>query len=90
MLGTTGRESVKIWIKVLQCFGYVWFTLAGILIFMGIIGVWMKSGFSGVQALLSPFNIINWLVTVITLAPGIGALMWAEKLQFKISKISNI
>lgn len=30
----------------------------------------------------SPFlNIINWLVTVITLAPGLGALAWAEKLK---------
>ena len=85
-----GRESVKIWIKILQGFGYVWLILAGILIFMGIIGVWIKSGFSGVQAILSPFNIINWLVMVITLAPGIGALMWAEKLQIKTNKISNI
>lgn len=90
MLDTTGRESVRIWIKILQGFGYVWLILAGILIFMGIIGVWIKSGFSGVQAILSPFNIINWLVMVITLAPGIGALMWAEKLQIKINKISNI
>jgi len=90
MLDTTGRESVRIWIKILQGFGYVWLILAGILIFMGIIGVWIKTGFSGVQAILSPFNIINWLVMVITLAPGIGALMWAEKLQIKINKISNI
>lgn len=81
---------MKIWIKVLKGFGYVWLTLASILIAIGIIGVWVKSGFSAVQALLSPFNIVNWLVTAITLAPGIGALMWAEKLQIKISKASNL
>ena len=76
---------MKIWIKVLKGFGYGWLTLAGVLIFIGIIGVWMKSGFSGVQELLSPFNIANWLVSIITLAPGIGAIMWAEKLQCKVS-----
>jgi hypothetical protein len=76
---------MKIWIKVLKGFGYVWLTLAGIVIFVGIVGVWMKSGFSGVQELLSPFNILNWLVTVVTLAPGIAALMWAEKLQTKLN-----
>ena len=75
---------MKIWIRILKGFGYVWLTLAGILIVIGIVGVWMKSGFSGVQELLSPFNILNWLVTVITLAPGIAALMWAEKLQAKL------
>lgn len=75
---------MKLWIKVLKGFGYVWLTLAGILIFVGIVGVWMKNGFSGVLELLSPFNILNWLVTVITLAPGIAALMWAEKLQAKL------
>lgn len=44
----------------------------------------MSEGFSGVQRLLSPFNISNWIVTVITLAPGIGALIWADKIKDKI------
>lgn len=43
----------------------------------------MKEGFSGVQELLSPFNVINWIVTVVTLAPSLGALLWAKKLQEK-------
>jgi hypothetical protein len=71
------------WIKILRVFGYVWIVLASIFILIGISGVWMKSGFSGVQELLSPFNIANWLVTAATLAPGIGALMWADKLKAK-------
>jgi len=70
----------------LKGFGYVWLTLACIFIFIGIIGVWMKSGFSGVQELLSPFNFANWLVTLITLAPGFGALIWAQKLQTKVNR----
>ena len=76
---------MKIWIKILNGFGYVWLILAGIAIFIGIIGVWMKSGFSAVQDLLSPGNVINWLVTVVTLAPGIAALAWAKKLEAKLN-----
>lgn len=68
-------------VKALRAFGYVWLVLAGLLILVGIIGVWMKEGFGGVQTLLSPFNIANWFVTVLTLAPGIAALMWADKIE---------
>ena len=74
---------MKFWIFTSKVLGYIWLLLAGILILMGIGGVWMKEGFSGVQDLLSPFNVVNWLVTVATLAPGIGLLMLSEKLQSK-------
>jgi hypothetical protein len=77
---------MRIWVVVLKAFGYIWLTLASILIFVGIVGVWMKEGFSGVQSLLSPFNIINWVLTVLTLAPGIGALALGSKVQDKIGK----
>ena len=80
---------MSIGIKVLRGFGYVWLVLASIFILIGISGVWMKSGFSGVQELLSPFNIVNWLVTMATLAPGIGALMWADKLQANAGNVKT-
>jgi hypothetical protein len=67
-------------IKALRVFGYVWLILACLLILIGIGGVWMKEGFGGVQELLSPFNLANWFVTVLTLAPGIAALMWANRI----------
>lgn len=79
---------MKLWITVLKVFGYIWVTLAAILILVGVVGVWMKGGFSAVQELLSPFNIVNWVVMVIALAPGIAALMWAEKLSQK--QASNV
>lgn len=64
--------------------GYVWLIIAGIVIFIGIIGVWMKAGFHGVQELLSPFNIANWITTVITLVPGIVLLVLSDKLKQRI------
>lgn len=80
---------MRAWIAVLKAFGYVWIVLAAILILAGIVGVWMKGGFSAVLELLSPFNVVNWVVTVITLAPGIGALMWAEKLSQRQANAKN-
>jgi hypothetical protein len=74
---------MKVWIFLLRGFAYIWLTAAALLIFVGIVGTWMKGGFSAVQNLLSPFNIANYIITVITLAPGLGALFWAEKLKEK-------
>lgn len=74
---------MKFWATTCEVIGYIWLVLAGLLIFAGIIGVWMNEGFSGVQDLLSPFNVENYIVTAITLAPGIGLLMLSDKLQSK-------
>jgi hypothetical protein len=74
---------MRIWIIVLRIFGYTWLVLAGLIITAGIIGVWIKEGFSGVQNLLSPLNVINYVVTLITLAPGLGAIISAKKLEEK-------
>jgi hypothetical protein len=77
------EQRMKVWIILLKGFAYVWLTAAVVLILVGILGTWMKGGFSAVQDLLSPFNIANYVVTIITLAPGLGALVWAEKLKAK-------
>src|SRR3989442_5008155 len=79
-LGLT-ESRMKVWIALLKVFGYIWLTAAVLLILAGIAGTWMKGGFSAVQDLLSPFNVVNWIVTVVTLAPCLGALAWAEKLK---------
>ena len=71
---------MRIWVIILKALGYLRLTLAFILILVGIVSIWMKEGFSGVQSLLSPFNIINWILTVLTLAPGLGALALVSKL----------
>jgi hypothetical protein len=67
-----------------QVLGYLWLAVAGVMIVMGIIGVGIKGGFSVVQKLLSPFDLPNLVVTLITLAPGIGLLLIADILRQKI------
>jgi len=75
---------MKVWIVLLKVFGYIWLTAAVLLILAGIAGTWMKGGFSAVQELLSPFNVVNWIVTVITLAPGLGALAWPRNSRRRV------
>ncbi len=77
---------MKIWIALLRGLGFLWITLGAVLIIVGIVGTWMQGGFSAVQELMSPFNFKNYLAIVITLAPGMAALFWADKLAAKKSR----
>ena len=74
---------MKIWIAVLKWFGFGWIALGCIAIIMGIVGTWMNGGFAAVQELMSPLNFQNSAAVLITLAPGLGALYWADKLAAK-------
>ena len=66
--------------------GWVWLVLAALLILAGTIGIWMSKGFHGVQELLSPFNVSNYLVMFITIAPGVSLLMLSEKITKQSSR----
>ncbi len=77
---------MKMVIKIIRGLGYVWVVLASLFIFSGIIGTFMSEGFAGVMDLLSPFNVTNYLITIITLAPGLYLLVWADKLQERKGK----
>ena len=77
------RVCMKASIVLLKVLGYIWLTAAALLILAGIAGTWMKGELFAVQELLSPFNVVNWIVTVITLTPGLVALALAEKLKAK-------
>lgn len=41
--------------------------------------VW-RSGLRRCPGTTEPVQLANWYVTALTLAPGVGALMWADKL----------
>ena len=74
---------MSFWAGFCKILGYIWLVIAALIILTGIAGVWMTDGFSGVQRVLSPFNVANWIVTIITLAPGLGLLWLANKLRQK-------
>jgi hypothetical protein len=44
------------------------------------VSMWHAEGFTKVQEIFSPFNLINFLFTLATLSPGIGAYLLADNL----------
>jgi hypothetical protein len=77
-------------IGALRIFGIAWLALGSLLILAGIAGTFMSEGFGAVQALMSPFNVINYVAIAVTLAPGIGALMWSDKLKQKRGSSASV
>ena len=77
-------------VKIIRISGYVLIGAACALILSGLYGIYIKEGFGGVQQTLSPFNVINWLFTAATLAPGYGLIFFANRLEKrKNSKVQN-
>ena len=74
---------MKFLAKVTKVFGYILICLAGAFLSFRTGVVWINEGFSAVQDLLSPYNIVNFIFTVSILAPGYGLLILSEKLKNK-------
>lgn len=66
---------------VILFLGRAWLVLAVIFIGVGLLGIAWKDGLWAVAQVLSPFNVKNFIVTVITLAPGFLLIWWAGKLR---------
>jgi len=79
---------VRWFAKMLKLLGYVVLYLGIAFILVGIISTWWFEGFGAVQEILSPFNVVSYLVIVATLAPGIFLIWVSGKLEEK-SKIGE-
>ena len=76
-----GIFIVNLFIKVLRIVANIWIYAIGILIVICGIFILINQGFVVFRQTFSPFNIINWLVVLISFSPGIGALKLAERLE---------
>ncbi|GER02317.1 hypothetical protein JCM17845_29400 [Iodidimonas gelatinilytica] len=69
--------------RVLTIFIYAWSGLFVLANLLGIIGQFYLHGFSGgltyIQEIYSPFNVINYVVSIVVLSPAFGAYYWREK-----------
>ena len=65
--------------KTIRVLGGTYLVLALAFIVFNYGAIWYFQGFWALTEILSPFNIINWIVTVATLLPGILLLVWADK-----------
>lgn len=73
--------------RALTIFISVWIGLFVLANALGIVGQFYMHGFTGglayIQEIYSPFNIVNYIVMVITLLPAFGAYQWREKRRAK-------
>lgn len=69
--------------KVLQVVGVGWLIVAGLVIVLGYGMVLWQQGFWALAEMLSPWNIINYVVVMLTLAPGVAILMVADRMKAK-------
>jgi hypothetical protein len=68
-------------IKLLRVFAAVWLTLGIFVIIASRVAIALKQGFGVMLETTSPFNVINFLVIVVLLGPGLLALGLAKKLE---------
>lgn len=67
--------------KTLRTVGLVWCYAVAALIALSLAWIAYRQGFGQVQEIMSPFNVANYIVTIIALAPGLACLWGAEKLK---------
>jgi chorismate mutase len=67
--------------RFLITIGRIWLYVAAFLILLSYVSILVDDGFGELAAILSPFNVWNWLAVVITFLPGIGLLELGKKLD---------
>lgn len=73
--------------KALRVVGTVYLVLAALFIAANYALIWWFQGFWKLTEIVSPFNVINWLVTLVTVAPGLLLLAWAGRRERKASAV---
>lgn len=68
-------------VRLIRYLGFGLLGVGGSVVMIGTAAVWWFHGFGAVQDLLSPFNIINWIMVLVALAPGLGLLYVADRLE---------
>ena len=72
--------------KALRIIGKVYLWLAVAAILAGYASIWYFQGWLRLTEIASPFNVINLIAIVVTLAPGLLVLLWADWLDKRRSK----
>lgn len=68
-------------VRLLRIFAVVWSAPVALFWLGNLAFTWYYEGFGKVQELLSPFNVVYYLVVIVTLLPAIGAYMLADRLE---------
>lgn len=67
--------------KIVIILGYALLCVGVGIILVRWAGVFMRDGLWALLEMLNPFNVVNFIMQVLTLAPGLLLLAWGEKLR---------
>lgn len=74
-------RSRRLLVRGLRGFARVWFVLAGALIVLGALGILSARGWRALAETFSPLNFWNAIALLLTLAPGVLARRWADRIE---------
>ena len=75
--------------KIIGVVGKVYLFLASLFIIVNLVFIFLNEGFGKIQEIMSPFNLPNFILTMITLSPGLGLMMWSDKIKKKIEELES-
>ena len=67
--------------KIIDWIGNIWLILAGLMIITVYVWTGLNKGWSRVLDWLSPFNFLNLLAVLLTLAPGLALKVLSARLR---------
>lgn len=75
-------------LKILKLFQGIWLCIFCITMIISIIGIFLAAdsfwlGWEKLREIFSPFNLANWIVTIIFLSPALLAQKWIERIEAK-------
>ena len=67
--------------RALIIIGKIWLCVAAAFIALSYLLILYFEGWYRLTEIMSPFNVVNWLSVIATLAPGYGLVKWGEKIE---------
>lgn len=67
--------------RIITILGYLLLVVGVGFILIGWAGVLMTDGFLALLEMLNPFNVVNFIAQILTLAPGLLLIYWGGALK---------
>ena len=74
---------MRIVVILVRWLGYILLYSAAAVVLGSLIMIWVNEGFSAVQEIMNPYNVVNFIATVLVLLPGLGMIKLSEWLDHK-------
>ena len=80
---TASSVRPRLSVRVLRSFSTIWLNLAAVFIIGSYAVIWVHDGHARLAEIADPFNFWNFAAVIVTLAPGLLASYYADKLAAK-------